>query len=177
MKGESSCQCHSFTVIAWYFTSTQFDKDSTYHFEAVLYEQCILVSVTICLIIWAIFLRCKTKYSEQPLNKLSLKPFFYLCVALFVRLVDVFVKIFLLAWWICVFESCSQTDNKYEKLFQLNFLNVVNLLVTWMSWVSFALFGGSLCAEHWFYWNFVTFQKKYPQNELDAKKSKFQQRE
>ena len=124
--------------------------------EAILYEQCILIAVTILLILWSVWLKCKTCYGEETVNKLSLKPFKYACFALTVRLIAIIVKIFLVAWWMCVFETCS-LDDGFDGLDAINFVNVVNILITWLSWTSFALFGGSLCMEHYFYWYFVTY--------------------
>ena len=49
--------------------------------------------------------------------------------------------------------------------------------MTWVSWATYYFFVAQLGMEHFLYWHFVTFQKKYPQNQLDAKKSEYQAKE
>ena len=113
----------------------------------MLVEQCIGLSLTITLLLWAIWLKTRTSYGSRTVNKLTMFPFKVAIAALATRAIMIVAKIFLVAYQICVSQTCILNSDYAAGFSKFNALNLSFNLIDWLEISIYLVFVISLYAE------------------------------
>lgn len=173
MSLNRSCTCEGFGVFSIYsIIGIITINDIDFSPQAYLTSNSILIAAIFCLLLWSVWLWAKMRYGPVAVNKLTLKTFKNAMLGLVVAVIGAGYSIYLYALLICQLECGFDIEDIIKSP-----AGLVMITILIFSLAAFWLFVTSLLIEHRIYWYFVTFQMRFPQNQLDQKKSQYQREE
>ena len=119
-------------------------------------------AVSVLMLLWSIYMNTILYYGKNKYNKLTFKPFRYATIGFMLKVI---------AYTLLFFKDYKIfTDDGWKRIL---FLFILILLIDG-DYLLYFIFMIAIVDERHYLMEFIKFQKKYPQSQLDQKRSEYQ---